>query len=76
MKEKKVDLSKLKPDEVIAWINGEIREGLGDRVENKARIYASHGYYYIKLKKGEHYCLRRRQVPESVRALVALARGV
>lgn len=39
-----------KPDAIIAEIRRRIRQALGDEVENKTMITASHGYYRISFK--------------------------
>jgi hypothetical protein len=42
-------LQELKPDQVVALIRKRIRQTLGDKVENKATVFASHGYYYVSV---------------------------
>lgn len=61
-------LDKLAPDVVCALIQHKIREILGDEVENKSSVYASHGYYYIELPDGVvcrdlNGAYRRNQLP-------------
>ena len=42
-------LQDLKPDQVVALIRKKIREALGDKAENNATVFASHGYYYVSV---------------------------
>ena len=43
------DFSKLKPRAVEAELRDVILKSLGDKVENRSNVFASHGYYTVAL---------------------------
>ena len=74
VKRKNDNLAPMAPDEVCAWIRGKIRGKVGDRQENQARVYASHGRYYIKFHVPSKYAdysgsYRRSQLVELFKAM-------
>jgi hypothetical protein len=65
----------LKPDEVVAQIRKRIRDIFGDAKENRTRVWASHGYYYIEFKKKYPVIIRRGEVVNYFKALAASEKG-
>lgn len=61
-------LASLKPDEVCAFIQQQIRERYGDKVESASRVYAHNGYYYIECGKVKAV-KRRSALPAFLRRL-------
>lgn len=66
-------LSEMKPDEVCGWIQSQIRNLFGDRVENDSAVYARNGYYFVELVLGKRTflsgALRRHQVGRWLRGI-------
>lgn len=62
-------LNALKPDGVIGYLRRVIREKLGDKTENKAEIFASHGRYYVTLPRCDQVKLRRSQIPAYLKTI-------
>lgn len=62
----KFKLETAKPKEVEAYAETMIRFHFGDLVENKSRVFARNGFYFIEIKVGrEKICsgaIRRRQI--------------
>lgn len=64
-------LNDLKPDQVVALIRKKIREALGDKVENKATVFAYTGYYYVSIAEAGigGRTLRRSSLPKFFKEL-------
>jgi len=62
-------LLKLKPDAVIAYVRGVIREKLGDEAENATVMFAEHGYYFLTIVDSDTYVLRRKHIPAFLKNL-------
>lgn len=71
------DFSKLKPREVESYLREQVRKIFGDKVENLAEIYSTHGYYNVEVFLDKGACFecrnfRKTEVPKIVAALKAL----
>lgn len=53
-------LAAMFPDEVLAEVKKQIRKHLGDDTENRSKVWASHGYYYVTLPSDSFQNLRRQ----------------
>jgi len=38
----------MKPTETLAWLRARILSICGDAIENRTKLWAAHGYYYIR----------------------------